>query len=594
LLEVVSNLISTNEKHAVALESVLNESLNFIVVETLDDAKKAAELLKENNKGKATFIPLNQLSGPYAADESSLANQTKTDDRYGDLKNLLLGHVFVFDSMEAASQKLSHPHQTGVTLDGEVITGRRLFQSGSNSKNAGIRVGLKDKIEKLSGRQTNITSDIETLKKQLEESQQAYQAIDPGAIEQELKQKEKAFRNIENEINSFESRIQIYQKNISELKDRRETLINNEGAAQAEFNQLQPRQKELQQKLKDLHSEQKEKEKTLSELEEERSIAQSRFNDAQLKHQDLKNKVQNHERDIHRAENGIKNLKKRLKTRSEKTKKAQERIEKYKTSIKQLEDKVETLKEKKSTADEELKQTKEASGRQRGRINEIEKELKEVRRQKEVNMELVHHLAMAKEKFDMQIENLTDHIWETYEILMDQIEVELPVDKDPDEAKKRIAWLKQKLKKIGEVNPLAIEEYEEEKERLDFYEEQIGDLHQAAEELRETINKINKTATERFNTTFEKIRSNCHKVFHTLFDDDDYCDLVIDQEAEDPLNAHIEIKANPKGKRPSTITQLSGGEKTLTAIALLFAIYLVKPSPFCVLDEVDAPLDDAN
>src|SRR5699024_10098398 len=119
-------------------------------------------------------------------------------------------------------------------------------------------------------------------------------------------------------------------------------------------------------------------------------------------------KVQNHERDIHRAENGIKNLKKRLKTRSEKTKKAQERIEKNKTSIKQLEYKVETLKEKKSTADEELKQTKEASGRQRGRINEIEKELKEVRRQKEVNMELVHHLAMAKEKFDMQIENRSE------------------------------------------------------------------------------------------------------------------------------------------------------------------------------------------
>src|SRR5699024_6856318 len=370
-------------------------------------------------------------------------------------KNLLLGHVFVFDSMEAASQKLSHPHQTGVTLDGEVITGRRFFQSGSNSKNAGIRVRIKDKIEKLSGRQTNITSDIETLKKQLEESQQAYQAIGPGAIEQELKQKEKAFRNIENEINSFESRIQIYQKNISELKDRRETLINNEGAAQAEFNQLQPRQKELQQKLKDLHSDQKEKEKTLSELEEERSIAQSRFNDAQLKHQDLKNKVQNHERDIHRAENGIKNLKKRLKTRSEKSKKAQERIEKHKPSIKQLEDKVETVEEKKSTADEEVKQTKEASGRQRGRINEIEKqledkgekhkekkgnakeehkhtkeaagrqresineieqELKEVRRQKEVNTELVHHLAMAKEKFDMKIENLTAHIWETYEI----------------------------------------------------------------------------------------------------------------------------------------------------------------------------------
>ena len=164
----------------------------------------------------------------------------------------------------------------------------------------------------------------------------------------------------------------------------------------------------------------------------------------------------------------------------------------------------------------------------------------------------------------------------------------------PDDAKQRISWLKQKLNKIGDVNPLAIEEYEEEKERLDFYEEQIGDLRDAEKEMRQTIDEINETATERFNKTFEKIRTNFHSVFHTLFEEDDYCDLLIEKDVEDPLEAKIEIKANPRGKRPSSISQLSGGEKTLTAIALLFAIYLVKPSPFCVLDEVDAPLDDAN
>ena len=110
----------------------------------------------------------------------------------------------------------------------------------------------------------------------------------------------------------------------------------------------------------------------------------------------------------------------------------------------------------------------------------------------------------------------------------------------------------------------------------------------------ETINEINTTATERFNQTFEKVRKNFQLVFKTLFSADDLCDLIIEQNAEDPLEARIEIKAQPRGKRPSSISQLSGGEKTLTAIALLFAIYLVKPSPFCVLDEVDAPLDDAN
>ena len=593
-LDVVSNLLSTDEKHAVALEAVLADALNYIVVDSLDDARKGATLLKENDKGRATFIPLDQLSDSYQAVSDSLAHQVETKSKFNALKELLLGNVRVFDNIDEAYASLKNNGQTGVTFDGEVITNTQFFKSGSKSKNAGIRVGLKDKIAKLEDKAGSISSDIQSSEDQLAEVQQQYEAIDLNELEQELKDKEQQVRKIENNINSFEHKIEIYQKNIGELENRRSSLIDNEDSSQQQLDQLQPRQKELQQKLKDLHEQQEQKKETLQELDEERSIAQGRYNDAQLKHQDLKNKVENHERDIKRAQEGIKNLKKRLKIRSEKTEEAKDRISKYRSTIEQLKDELSTLKEKKQEADKQLEQAEEASGKQRGRINEIEKDLKEVRRRKEVNMELVHHLAMSKEKYEMQIENLSDHIWETYGVLMDQIDKELPEDTEPDEAKERIAWLRQKLKKIGEVNPLAIEEYEEEKERLDFYEEQVGDLHQAAEELQETINEINKTAIGRFNKTFEKIRVNFQKVFHTLFNEDDYCDLVIDEEAEDPLDASIEIKANPKGKRPSTINQLSGGEKTLTAIALLFAIYLVKPSPFCVLDEVDAPLDDAN
>jgi len=594
LLDVVSNVISTDEEHAVALEAVLGDVLNYVVVNTLEDAHKAASLLKENDEGRATFIPLDQLADSYETEANSLVDSVECKAKFNALKELLLGNVKVFDSVKAAYDAIAGSRLTGVTLDGEVITNQQFLQSGSKKKNAGIRVGLKDKISKLKDNAGSIQTEIQKSQEELKEVQQQYESIDLQKIEKNLKEKEQQVRGIESKIGSFEQKIEIYEKNIGELNNRRESLINNEDASQQDLDRLQPKQKELQQKLKDLHKQQEEKKKILANLEEERSIAQSRYNDAQLRHQDLKNKVENHERDIKRAENGIANLKERLKLRSEKTEEAKERIKKYKSSIEQLEDQLSTLKEQKQEADKALEQAEEASGKQRGRINEIEKELKEVRRRKEVNMELVHHLAMAKEKFEMQIENLSDHIWETYGILMDQIDVELPEDTDPDEAKKRISWLKQKLNKIGEVNPLAIEEYEEEKERLDFYEEQIGDLHQAAEELRETINKINKTATERFNKTFEKIRQNFQRVFHTLFNEDDYCDLVIDEEAEDPLEARIHIKANPKGKRPSTIKQLSGGEKTLTAIALLFAIYLVKPSPFCVLDEVDAPLDDAN
>ena len=594
LLDVVSNILATDQEHAIALEAVLGESLNFIVTETLSDARTAANILKEEDKGRATFVPLDQLSNSYDVEKGSLYHEAECSKKFDALNQLLLGNVLLFGSVDEAARALEGSRNVGVTLEGEVVTGHRFLQSGSKSKNAGIRVGLKDKIEKLENKAGKVRSQIDATLEELEEVENKYKQINLSELEKNLKEKDKEVRELENRINSFDSKIQVYEKNIGELKNRRESLITNEGDAKEKLEGLQPKQKELQQKLKDLHRQQEENKQVLQDLEEERSIAQSRFNDAQLKHQDLQNKVENHERDIKRAENGIKSVKERLEQRSEKTEEARKRIERYKSSIEQYEEELEKFREKKKEADKALEDAEQSSAKQRGNINEIEKELKEVRRRKEVNMELVHHLAMAKEKFEMQIENLSDHIWDTYGILMDQIEAELPEDMEPEEAKERISWLRQKLNKIGEVNPLAIEEFEEEKERLDFYEEQIEDLHKAENELRQTIDEINKTATERFNNTFEKIRENFIDVFHTLFNEDDFCDLVIDEEAEDPLEASIEIKANPRGKRPSTINQLSGGEKTLTAIALLFAIYLVKPSPFCVLDEVDAPLDDAN
>ncbi|WP_020404636.1 chromosome segregation protein SMC [Gracilimonas tropica] len=594
-MTTVSEIFDTDQKHAVALESVLGDMLNFVVVKTLDEAQRAAKILKENDKGRATFIPLDQLAATYPVKEGSLFDEVKTKREYSALKQLLLGNVLVFDSVEAAYKGTKgQDDAVGVTFDGEVVTDNKFFQSGSKSKNAGIRVGLKDKIEKLEKEEAKVSKEIVKLEEYLQQIVEKYEKLDIGKLSQMLKEKEQEVRRLEQQQQSLSSKVSVYQKNIGELVNRKDHLKSSEGTAQEELNSIQPKQKELQQKMLELDEKQQEKKDLLETLEDERSIAQSRYNDTQLKHQDLKNKVDNLERDVQRAETGIQNVKKRIENRTRLTEESKEQIEELTTKTKELQEIITVKSEEKKAADEALEKAEESAARQRGKINEIEKELKEVRRKKEVNMELVHHLDMAREKMEMQSQALSDHIWETYGILMKQVTGELPEDKSPEEAKERISWLKQKLNSIGEVNPLAIEEYKEEKERLDFYEEQIMDLEEAEEQLLETIDEINETATERFNTTFEKIRTNFQQVFKTLFFEDDYCDLLIEQDVEDPLEARIEIKAQPRGKRPSGISQLSGGEKTLTAIALLFAIYLVKPSPFCVLDEVDAPLDDAN
>jgi chromosome segregation protein len=165
----------------------------------------------------------------------------------------------------------------------------------------------------------------------------------------------------------------------------------------------------------------------------------------------------------------------------------------------------------------------------------------------------------------------------------------VPVEELQEKADK----MKKRLENLGEVNPTAIEAFEEMKKRYEFIVEQKNDLFSAKESLLQTIADVDTTANQKFLETFNQVRENFQKVFKTLFTEDDHCDLVLEN-PDNLAETGLDIIAKPKGKRPSSINQLSGGERTLTATALLFAIYLIKPAPFCILDEVDAPLDDAN
>ncbi|MFU8813255.1 MAG: chromosome segregation protein SMC [Balneolaceae bacterium] len=594
LLQPVGSALQTDQKHAPALEAALGDAINFLIVKSMDDAVRAGELLKASGKGQATFIPLDELTGSYPVAEHSIVNHIKTKKELAPVANLLLGNTVLADDLNTARTMVKGTGRTAVTLDGELYAPQRFLKSGSRKKRAGVRLGLQDKIEAIEKALKETRQMLNKQTADLDKTEAKIRELSPESIRAVMKEVQSSIRELEQQVSRHQSSISVYEKNIGELNNRKQSISSTENQAREELEAMHPQQKELQIKMETLGSEQAQKKKELQKLEEERAIAQNRYNDAQLKHQDVRNKAANIEKELERAESGIQSIESRLASRETMKKESAGRIEEFKEAIAQTKQQLIHTREQKAEADKALALAEEQSAKQRGTINEIDKELKEVRRRKEVNLELVHHLQMAKEKFEMQSQSHSDHIWETYGILMDQLTETLPDDIEPEEARKRIQSLRQKLNSIGEVNPLAIEEFKEEKERLDFYEEQIADLEQAEKELRDTIDEINRTATERFSETFQKIRENFQSVFHTLFQEDDHCDLLIDEEAEDPLEAKIEIKANPRGKRPSSINQLSGGEKTLTAIALLFAIYLVKPSPFCVLDEVDAPLDDAN
>jgi chromosome segregation protein len=208
-----------------------------------------------------------------------------------------------------------------------------------------------------------------------------------------------------------------------------------------------------------------------------------------------------------------------------------------------------------------------------------------------------HQLTEIKDKLTdvkLQLAGMKERLNVEFKIVLEDILDEPRTTATPvEELQEKSDKMKKRLENLGEVNPTAIEAFEEMRKRYEFIVEQKNDLVTAKQSLMQTIAEVETTANQKFLDTFNQVRENFVKVFKALFTEDDQCDLILEN-PDNLAETGIDIMAKPKGKRPSSIGQLSGGERTLTATALLFAIYLIKPAPFCILDEVDAPLDDAN
>lgn len=603
-LDLLSDVLQTDEEYAAAVEAALGSAMNALVVQSMAEAGKAISLLEESGMGRALFIPLDEVSkSKPAVLKGSLAEKIRCKKEIQPLADLLLGDVLFAPSLKEAEKAWTKGVSLVVTRQGERFANGRFIEGGSagstsaegqRSSKSGIRLSLQEKIQTLEKQLSNAVKEVQSAQKELEKRDSQLEETLLKPLRQQLEEKQSVLEERKRDAQRLQSGISMLEKRSTDLETRLLQLTTNEGSVQSELDGLKPKQQKLELALQKNRETEIRRKDDLTKLEEERSIQQNRFNNAQLRFQDVKNKADNLEQDRKRAASGIETLRHRLDSRQHLLKESTDRIEELKNQSKEDESKKGALSEQLKKSQEVLQEREQRSAIKRGEINSLEKGLKELRSRKEMNTEILHLQQLTQEKKEMQAKNLSDHIWDTYGLLMNQLKAEIPEDFASEEVRAEISALRQQLSRIGEINPLAIEEYAEEKERLEFLEKQIQDLKDAEKQLRETIEEINSTANQRFQETFDEIRTNFKKVFSTLFKESDTCDILIDEEAEDPLEARIEIKANPSGKRPSGISQLSGGEKTLTAIALLFAIYLVKPSPFCVLDEVDAPLDDAN
>ncbi|MDX1531678.1 MAG: AAA family ATPase, partial [Rhodothermales bacterium] len=316
----------------------------------------------------------------------------------------------------------------------------------------------------------------------------------------------------------------------------------------------------------------------------------ARYSEAHLLAVQAQNRLDVLRRDRDRAEGALDDLERRQRERAEEA----ERVRAAQAETAQQRDRHEAeaaeLRGAKGALDEAARSAETAVLEARAGIADADKLLRELRRLREDALGERGTSEVRLKEIETRLQGVEERVWDEYGVALGELSA--PADFDPEAARAQIPKLREKLRSLGAVNELALESYEEEKERLDFLRTQQADLEAAEASLRSTIREINATASARFDETFEAVRAQFQRLFVQLFGENASADLVL--AGDDPLEDDIEIRARPKGKKPSAITQLSGGEKTLTAIALLFAIYLVKPSPFCILDEVDAPLDDAN
>ena len=315
----------------------------------------------------------------------------------------------------------------------------------------------------------------------------------------------------------------------------------------------------------------------------------------EINYNKLKNKVDSLIKEVEYKTITFKSNENRIEENIKLLKKSEKEILLLSTDSDSKDNKLINLYDEKSSCEMKLESFENEYYKLKSNIDLDDTSIKELQNKKDINGSIIDELKSNIYNDELELNSVNQRISVEFDIELKKCNVDEKFidNRSIEKLNKRKDKIKDKLEKIGQINPLAMEAYKEIKERHEFITKEKSDLIEAKESLIKTINEIDKVAKESFLASFDKIKNNFKTVFRSLFTEDDDCDLVINDE-ENPLESTIEIMAKPKGKKPLTINQLSGGEKTLTATSLLFAIYLLKPAPFCIFDEVDAPLDDNN
>ncbi len=594
-----ADILGAQKGFEAAIARFIEPYSNFYVLEKEEDAFYAVRLLSEKNKGRAQFFITDALKDFTPAPRLNIQNAVPAADalifeeKYRNLINYVFSGVYVCETENIL------PSRKDVCLidkNGNIISHFFHLQGGAKQGLDSSVLGRKQKYD-------DLLADAQRLENEKNTSEIIF------------KEKKQRLDNLrlqtqKNKIIAFENTLAELRQKKAALHAHLEQLLLNEKNGNERLADIDNRLNELQTELNELmplvekkkseweHINQK-ADKLFADFDAKSALAQEKLNLFQIQKMEcerIKNQVEGIEKEIRFKEESAKNTQRRIEQ-------AQNELEKSTAEILQLselqeesEGVLEELNDRKQAAQEAVNHGENEFYQTKTAITEHEKQSKETLRQRE-NCDArlaAHHQRMGDTR--VSLAGARERILAEFQIELTQemLEEHTPDDDLPEESlSEQINFAKNQIEKIGSVNNMAIDEYKQVKERYDFILAQKKDLADAKTALEKTIAETENIAKQQFLEAFEKIRINFQTLFQTLFNEGDTSDLILTN-PEDPLESKIDIIAKPKGKRPLSIKQLSGGEKTLTATALLFAVYLLRPAPFCIFDEVDAPLDDTN
>ena len=603
-----SEILNCQADYKTAIENYLDPYMNYFVIDNIEEASRAVNLLSEASKGRANFFILKNFEDTPAPSLESMTDCLPAldildiEEKYKGLCNHLLKNVYVVTENQDTTPFLQKNNSAAVFIskNGKYCRTKHSLSGGSVGLFDGKRIGRGKQLEDLSKEIAALSSSLEKTKVHRDQVQHQLQSnkqnkerltADKNKIQQEVNKSTHEYSSIKNKAEHLHSSVENNKKIIEglyvQLQGIDDTLQQNNLTFQDHFLQLRTNHEEITGQLTTLQVEFN----TLIELMNTQS---GNFNQHNIHCIQQQNKISTIIRDQTYKANLLETLTKNILNNTSEVENVQQRIKELLDNSTDYDEQLIALYGEKELLDQSVGAVEIEYFKARGSIDELETRLRNIRHQREQSEQLGQSIKDRTNELKLQLNSLKERLSVEFNIDINEIlEKDPSPDKNEEELREKVQKQKHQLDNYGPINPMAVEAYNEINERYTFIISQKEDLLKAKESLLKTIEEIETTAKENFMHAFTQIRENFILVFRSLFTQDDDCDLVL-MDPSNPTESEIQIIAKPKGKRPVSISQLSGGEKTLTATALLFGIYLLKPAPFCIFDEVDAPLDDMN